>query len=181
MAVGRMYAMIISVPALLSAISTGVRSVPWVEWGPSSTHMFKMGPGLKSAGPFWITDTWRLEVRRYDLRRTPYIQSTAEDTSSLQSPPLNPDTVEGVWNSFETHMPYHDARVPASDGNILRLANIVADREWWIRVEPLNVSSVYTSLKHSSDSLTTCADRGLGERELLSPCIVQVKHWHELY
>ena len=78
-------------------------------------------------------------------------------------------------------MPYHDARVPASDGNILRLANIVADREWWIRVEPLNVSSVYTSSKHSSDSLITCADRGLGERELLSPCIVQVKHWHELY
>jgi len=32
-AVGRrFYAMIISVPALLSAISTGVRSVPWVEW-----------------------------------------------------------------------------------------------------------------------------------------------------
>ena len=143
-----MYAMIISVPALLSAIPTGVRSVlwakcvPWVKWGPSSTHIFKIRTALIPAGPFWVTSTLPLEVRRYDLRRTPYIQSTAEDTSSLQSRPLNPDTVKGAWNTF---MPYRDARVPASGRNLCHSVDIVADREWWIVVESSDVSSVYTA------------------------------------
>jgi len=140
------YALIISVPALLSTIPTGVRNVPWADWAPSSTHMFKITV-LKPAGPFWITSLLPLEVRRYDMRHTQFIQSTAEDTSSLQSP-LCPGTIDGVWNSLKTHMPYRDVRVPASDRDIYRSADIVADREWVVVVKPLDVSSVYTSLKH---------------------------------
>jgi len=145
MTVYHSYALIISIPALLSAIPTGVRNVPWADWAPSSTHMFKIMT-LKPAGPFWITSLLPLEVRRYDLPHTLSIQSTAEDTSSLQQP-LSPGTIEGAWNNLKTH-PYRDTRVPASDGDIYRSADIVADREWVIVVKPLDVSSVYTSLKH---------------------------------
>jgi len=166
----RSYALIISIPALLSAIPAGVRNVPWVDWGPSGTHIFKITT-LTPAGPFWITSLVPLEVRRYDLRRTQYIRSTAEDMSSL-SCLLNSDTTEEVLNNFRTHMSYRDARVSASDKDLCRSADIVADREWVIVVKPLDVSSVYTSLKPYGDSLITCADR---ERNFLSPCTMQVK------
>lgn len=146
MTVYHSYALIISVPALLSAIPTGVRNMPWVDWAPSSADMFKIMT-LKPAGPFWITSLLPLEVRRYDLRHTQSIQSTAEDTSPIQ-PPLGPGTIEGVWNSLKTHISYRDIRVPAGDRDIYRYADIVADREWVIVVKPLDVSSVYTSLKH---------------------------------
>jgi hypothetical protein len=145
----RPYVMIISIPALLSAIPnpTGVRNVPWVDWGPSSTHMLKMAT-LTPAGPFWITSLMPLEVRRYDLRRTQYIRSTAEEMTSLLWL-LDSDTTEVIVNSFGTHMPYRDARAPASDREISCSADIVADREWVVVIKPLDaVSSAYTSLKH---------------------------------
>lgn len=178
-----LYAMVISIPALLSAIPTGVRNVPWVDWGPSSTHMTGTNL-LLSAGPFWITNLPPLEVRRYDLRRTQYIQSTAEDTSSLQSWPLNPDTVKVVGNSFDTRMPYREVRAPAGDSDMESQESImddstdvVFDREWIIVVTAVLVSSVYTSLKHYGDSLMTCANR---DRECFSPCTMLVNHWHKL-
>jgi len=122
MTVYHSYALIISIPALLSAIPTGVRNVPWVDWAPSSAHMFKIMT-LKPAGPFWITSTLGLplEVRRYDLWHTQSIQSTAEDTSSLQ-PPISPGTIDGDWNSLKTHISYRDVRVPAGDRDIYRYA-----------------------------------------------------------
>src|SRR5260221_5731837 len=36
------YALIIGVAALVSAIPTDARNVPWEDWGPSSTHFYKM-------------------------------------------------------------------------------------------------------------------------------------------
>lgn len=147
----------VTIPALLSVIPTGVRNVPWVDWGPSSTHVLEIAT-LTPAGPFWIKSLVPLEVRRYDLRRTQHIRSMAENMTTLLWL-LNSDTTEVIMNNFGTHMPYRDVRVPASDGDISCSTDIVADREWVVVVKHSDVSSVYTSSKHYDDSLITCADR----------------------
>ena len=36
------YALIISVEELVSVLPADARNVPWEDWGPSSTHLFKM-------------------------------------------------------------------------------------------------------------------------------------------
>jgi hypothetical protein len=62
------YALMISVAALIASIPTDVCNVPWEDWGPSSTHFFKMATErLTSVGPFWITECPSLVLRQYDI------------------------------------------------------------------------------------------------------------------
>ena len=137
------YAIIISVEALLPAIHAGARSVPWVDWGPSKTHIFEINQ-LASAGPSWITDFSPLTIRQYDLRRTQHTQPTAEGTLSSQTgPPLFPSTEEFSEprdeNNTQTNLPYRD--VVANDLNFLTgtFSQILVDREWVVRAHMTRV------------------------------------------
>ncbi len=99
------YAIVISVESLLSAIRPD-GNVPWVDWGPSGTHLFETRTTqyLIPIGPFLITDPLSLVVRHYDLWHTQYTQSTAEDSSSLQS--RSP-------TSLSAKVFQHDVKTPA--------------------------------------------------------------------
>jgi hypothetical protein len=135
------YAMIISVSGLLSAIRTDVRNVPWVDWGPSSTDLFRIREESLllpiPAGPFWmISKSWRMVVREYDLRRTGYTQPTSEGTSSLQSWPPNPsESVEVLQYDVQTYLPYHDVVMDIMNAHHFTL--VVADREWVVGLKYL--------------------------------------------
>jgi hypothetical protein len=130
-----LYRMIISVAGLLSVIRTGVRNIPWVDWGPSSTHLFETTL-LNAAGPFWITGFSPLVFRDYGLMRTRYTQSMAEDTSSLQSRPSVFSTQvfdrHGGPNNIETYLPYRD--IVANHLNFRRFNRVMADREWIVGI-----------------------------------------------
>ena len=80
------YALIIGIEALLHTIRTGVRNVPWADWGPSSTHLFKRIL-LCPAGPFWVTGRLPLVLHQYYPQRTRYNQLMPEDTSSSRTGP----------------------------------------------------------------------------------------------
>ena len=129
------YALIIGVAALISAIPTDSRNVPWEDWGPSSTDLFKIPTALlTSLGPFWITEH-RLGspvVRQYDLWRTQHTQLIVGDKPSLQSRPPIVDSTKIFQYDIETHLPYRDVMVPNED--LYESGYIVADREWFVRV-----------------------------------------------
>src|SRR5712691_4488426 len=121
------YALIISVAALVSAIPTDARNVPWEDWGPSSTHFYKMAPTRPtSVGPFWIPDFQSPVIRQYDLRRTRYTQSMPGHKSSLRSS-LPFDSTRFQYD-IQTHLPYRDVMVEKKD--LYQSDCIVADREW---------------------------------------------------
>ena len=127
------YTMIISIVGLLSAIRTGVHNIPWVDWGPSITHYFREDLS-RTAGPFWIMGLSPLTVRGYGLICMGYIESMAEDMSSLQSrsqPVVFSTKVCGkhwVENQVETHLPYRD--IVANDLHVDVDGFVLADREW---------------------------------------------------
>ena len=126
------HALIISVAALVSAIPTDLRNVPWEDWGPSCTHMFKTAiPQLTSLGPFWITHD-PFVVRQYDLRRMGYTRPMAEDKSSLQSRPPVVDSTNIFQCDIETHLSYRDVMIQNED--LYKSSYIVADREWVVGV-----------------------------------------------
>ena len=126
------YALIISVAALVSAIPTNLRNVPWEDWGPSCTHLFKTAiPQLTSLGPFWITHGPE-SVRQYDLRRMGYTRPKAGDKSSLQSRPPVVDPTNIFQCDIETHLPYRDVMIQNED--LYKSSYIVADREWVVGV-----------------------------------------------
>jgi len=129
------HVLVISVAALISAIPTDVRNVPWEDWGPSSTHLFETTAHLRSLGPFWITDRPSLVVRQYDLRHTWHTQSMAGDEPSLQSRPPIVDS-KGIFRyDIKTQLPYRDVMMENKD---LRDSYcIVADREWVVGVTSL--------------------------------------------
>ena len=140
----RRYAMIISVPRLLSAIQTDVRNVPWADWGPSSTHVFET-TSSRPLGPLWITELSPeapLVVRRYNIRRTRRTQSMTGDASSLQTPaPVITSTeVFGdhrETDQVETHLPYRDVRRRQVD--FRHFVDMTADREWVIEIAKASV------------------------------------------
>jgi len=138
------YALIIGVAALVSAIPTDVRNVPWEDWGPSNTHFFKMPTAqLRPVGPFWNIDGRELVVRQYDLWRTRCIQLMTEDKSSLQSRPPIVDSANTFQYDIETHLPYRDVTI--KDKDLRGSAYIVADREWVVGVAfTVRVFLVYT-------------------------------------
>jgi len=121
------YALIISAAALISAIPTDVRNIPWEDWGPSNTHFFEIPVAeLQSVGPFWITSRPSPVVRQYDLRRTRYTQLMAGDELSLQSRPPIIDSKEVFQNDIKTHLPYCDVMIENKD--LCDSSYIVADR-----------------------------------------------------
>ena len=147
----RRYTMVISVQALLSVIRTGVRNVPWVDWGLSSTHVFERTP-LKTAGPSWITNLSPLAVRDYGPIRMRYNnEPAAEKTSPLQSQPLASSTkVPGrhcETKSIETHLPYRD--VVANDLDLGQFRHIMADREWIVGISGVVCRFYATTSEHS--------------------------------
>jgi hypothetical protein len=131
--------MVISVAAILSAIRSKVRNVPWKDWGPSGTRLFETTT-QRPAGPFWITDLSPLVVRDYDLLRTRYTHPTTEDTlsSHLRPPVFSSTEVSGDhWEagSVETHLPYRD--VVANHQDFRHFPWIMADREWIVGIMAL--------------------------------------------
>ena len=137
--------------SLLSALM--YTTLPWVDWGPSGMHLFEMRTTqyLIPIDPFLITDHLSLVVCHYDLWHTQYTQSMAEDRSLLQSQSPTLISAEMFQHDVKTHLQYHD---------------IVADREWVIRVGPL-VCGFCVHIVEAS--LITYADR---KRDLLSPYII---------
>jgi len=135
--------MIISVEALLSATRSGVRSVPWVDWGPSGTHLLEGNP-LRPAGPFWVVSLSPLVVRQYDLRCTRYTHSMARGMISSKARPqvfsLKGPGVFGKCREeyrIETSLSYRD--LVANDPSFCRISQITADREWVVRTAHVGV------------------------------------------
>jgi len=134
--------MIISIAGLLSVIRTGVRDIPWVDWGPSITRFSQEGPSVTvdpTLGPFWIIGLSPLTVRDYGLMCMGDIESMAEDMSSWQSRPRPvafSTKVYGthwVGNQIETYLPYRD--IVANDLHVDYYRGLVlADREWIVRI-----------------------------------------------
>ena len=124
------YMLIINVAALVSVIPTDVCNVPWEDWGPSSTHMYKLTTiRPTSFGPFWITDDESpIMVRQYDLQRTRHTRQMAGDKPSLQSRPLTVDPIGVFQYDVKTHMPYRDVVMQNKD--LYESTYILADREW---------------------------------------------------
>jgi hypothetical protein len=156
--------MVISIAALVSAIPTDVRIVPWEDWGPSCTHVFE-GDWLRSAGPLWITDntvTIPLVVRQFDVLRTWHTQSTTVDASSSQTgPPIfSPTEVScRCWEAgkVKTMLPYRDMSM-AYRKEFRQYGWMMADREWWRWVSP-TVRGFCTYSNHFSVSLIIRSDR----------------------
>jgi len=133
------YALIISAAALISAIPTDVRNIPWEDWGPSNTHFFEIPvAGLRSVGPFWITSRPPPVVRQYDLH-TRYTQLMAGDESSLQSMAHNIVSKKVFQYDIKTHLPYCDVMIENKD--LCDSGYIVADREWAIGVTLLGLEA----------------------------------------
>jgi hypothetical protein len=121
-------ALIISVAALVSVIPSHGHNVPWEDWGPSCTHLFRLAQTqLTSVGPFWIPDFQSPVVRQYDLRRTRYTQSMPETKSLLQSWPTS-DSINFFQYAIETHLPYRD--IIRKNEDLYQSKYVVADREW---------------------------------------------------
>ena len=138
------YVLIICVAA---AIPTDARNIPWEDWGPSSTHFYKMAPmRLISAGPFWIPDFRSLVVRQYNLRRAQYTQLVpgTKSESSWQSMPWPPfDPIRNFQYDIETYLPYRDIMM---ENDLYQSAYIVADREWVVGVLPSLVHGFFVHI-----------------------------------
>ena len=125
------YALIISVEALVSAIRTDLRNVPWEDWGPSSTHFFKMAAmELIPLGPFWIIDGRPPVARQYDLWPTRHIQLMARDKSSSQLRPPISDLTNIFRYDIKTHLSYRDVMIENKDFYNNSGYILLADREW---------------------------------------------------
>jgi hypothetical protein len=135
--------MFVSVEGLLSAIRTGVHNVPWVDWGPSSTHICQDTPP-RPAGPFWITDISPLVVRQFGLPHMRVAQSIAEDTSQT-GPEVYCSMAtlsEEFWDdSIQTNLPYRD--IMANDLNFSHFQLVVANREWVVGITWTQVRGFY--------------------------------------
>jgi hypothetical protein len=133
---------VVSVEGLLSAIRTGAHNVPWVDWGPSSTHIYQRTL-LRPAGPFWITDLSPLVVRQFGLPHMRAAQSIAEDTSQtgweLYCSMASFSDFRGIC--FQTNLPYRD--IMANDLNFNHFRHIVANREWVVGTERTPVRGFY--------------------------------------
>jgi len=164
------YALIISVEELVSVLPADARNVPWEDWGPSSTHLFKMSTTqLTSLGPFWIIDYRSPVVRQYDLRRTRYTQLMTGSTSLVQSRPPIVHLPDIFQYDIETHLPHRDVMMENED--LYKSTYIVADREWVVGVTfPVRGFFVHRFgiFRISDASLITYIYRKL---DLLSPSI----------
>ncbi len=129
------YAMFVSVGALLSIAHShsGVRHVPWADWGPTATRILPLGNGIlpRPAGPFWITSYEPLVVRDYDSLRARYIKKKKSSIPSM--PSLGPPSTKlfgehWVEGQVKTHLPFRE--FVAGGLCFKRVVQVVADREW---------------------------------------------------
>ena len=162
--------MVIDIAALISAIPTEERTVPWLDWGPSCAHIGEASWRMP-AGPFWITDISPLVVRQFDVPRTWYAQSTTVDasTSSQTGPPVFSSTeVSGsFWKAgkVKTNLPYRDVSMASPKDFLDYYGLTTVDREWSVWVLP----TVCWFCAYLNQSLIIRGDR---VREHLSPCIM---------
>ena len=139
------YTLIIDVEALLYTIRTGARNVPWADWGPSTTHLFKPIL-LDPVGPSWMTSLSPPVLRQYYPRRTRYTQSMLADASpsSRAGPHVfsSTEVSDKIWDerSVETKLPYRD--VVVNDLNFGQrdvFLQTLADREWVVGISTASV------------------------------------------
>ena len=147
------YGIIVSVAALLSVARSyygDVRTIPWVGWGPSATHIFPFGWSVDKpirrrmttpAGPFWIMEDTQLGlvIQDYDWLRNRQMQATVENTSSLSRPTVTTAKEIGrhwVAGAVETHLPHRDVvTIESRDWFMSRYdPKVLIDREWFIRI-----------------------------------------------
>ena len=143
------YGMIVNVAALLSAARSycgDVRTIPWVIWGPSATHIFPLWlnpdgtprqTSITPAGPFWIMqDTpLRLVIQDYDWLRNWHMQATVENTSSLSRPSVTAaKTIGQHWmaGEAETHLPHRDVVIIENRDQSTYGTRSLIDREWLV-------------------------------------------------
>lgn len=174
--------MIISVAALLSAIrpisfdfdahpsavrsGLDVPSVPWVDWGPSCTHISHR-TSQTPAGPFWIAIPERSVIRDYDPLRVRYAQSKMDPHQAV-------DYETEMYNEYfkdskvETYLPYNEMQNETSR-DLSRFQSLLANREWIVgsasRPEVRDIT-----LLPSGQSLIIHPSR-TRKRELLLQCI----------
>ena len=127
------YAVHFSVTALLSAVHSGARSVPWEKWGPRSTRIFPYPHGVMPApaGPFWITSISPLIVRDYDPLRAVHAPSVTDNLSPSSGLPVFAPlrVISKCWASgqVETRLPYRE--FVKRDIHI-HPTKIIGEREW---------------------------------------------------
>jgi len=173
----RQYSMFVSVEALLSVAHSGVRHVPWADWGPAGTRILPLGNGIlpTPAGPFWITSYAPLVVRDYDSLRARYIKKEKKSMSSIPSmPSLGPPSTKlfgkhWVEGQVKTHLPFR--KFVAGGLFFKRVLQVVADREWVVVISRTVRCSI---LLHAREKPIMCADRERG-KELLLPCTMWVR------
>ncbi|KAH8997760.1 hypothetical protein EDB86DRAFT_2828627 [Lactarius hatsudake] len=119
----------------VSVAHSGVRHVPWADWGPAGTRILPLGNGIlpRPAGPFWITNYAPLVVRDYDTLRTQYIKKKKVSIPTTGEPSLGPPSTKLFgehWKDGEvkTHLPYR--KFVAGGPSFKRVVQVVADREW---------------------------------------------------
>ena len=123
--------MMISVAALLSAIRFDVPSVPWVDWGPSCTHI-SYRTSQTPAGPFWIAIPELSVIRDYGPLRVRYAQSKMDPHQAV-------DYEREMSNGYleaskvETYLPYNDMQNETSR-DLSRFQSLLANREWIVGV-----------------------------------------------
>ncbi|KAH9070660.1 hypothetical protein EDB83DRAFT_355001 [Lactarius deliciosus] len=134
------YFMFVSIGALLSAAHSGVRHVPWADWGPAGTRILPLGNGIlpRPAGPFWITNYAPLVVRDYDSHRARYIKKKKKKKSessildpsipSLEPPSTRLLGEHWIDGEVKTQLPFR--KFVAGDLPLKRVVQVVADREW---------------------------------------------------
>ena len=142
------YSMFVSVEALLSAAHSGVRHVPWEDWGPAGTRILltrEIPP--TSAGPFWITNYAPLVVRDYSSLRTLYMKRKHKCIPTIPSyPALGPASTKLLgehWagGEIETSLPFRT--LMANDISFKHVLQVVADREWVVVISDRVLCSIF--------------------------------------
>ena len=132
----REYVMFVSVEALLSVAHSGVRHVPWAEWGPAGTRilLFRNGIPPIPAGPVWITSYAPLVVHDYSSLRARYVEKKRKSMSSVPTEPSRGPCSTKLFGEhrkdgeIETRISFR--RIVADDIFFKRVVQVVADREW---------------------------------------------------
>ena len=130
------HAMFVSVEALLSAVHSGVRHVPWDDWGPAGTRILPLENSIipRPAGPFWITSYAPLVIRDYNSLRARYVikkrKSIPSISTHLSPGPPSTKLIGEHWEGGEikTHLPFR--KFVAGGLVFKRVVQVVADREW---------------------------------------------------
>ena len=142
------YSMLVSVEGLLSAARSGMRHVPWDDWGPAGTRVLPLGKSTPptSAGPFWITNYAPFVVHDYSSLRVWYIKREHNTIPSTPSyPSLGPPSTKLIgehWagGEIETNLPFR--KFVASDIFFERVLQVVADRKWVVVISRTVLCSV---------------------------------------